>query len=77
MKVDNYSGEAGAFNWSASTTSWVNITNTNQSMLKSLNYTNTHDEAELDIRLEVPYSEPPGVKKSFIFFTWEESPPAP
>jgi hypothetical protein len=67
------SNESGSFN-SSSVTNWVYVTNTNQSMIWGLNYSNTNDSAYLDLYIKVPGDEPPGIKSSSIIFSWEQSP---
>lgn len=74
FKADNTSAEPGAFNSSGSLVDWVNVTSTNQSLISTLNYTDNLDEAEIDIRIEVPPTELPGSKSSYITLRWEESP---
>jgi len=70
FKVDNVSGEEGAFNWSGSVTSWFNMPISAEVIaIDKLNYTDTKDSAEVDIRVEVPSNEGPGVKTSTIIFT--------
>ncbi|MBD3209171.1 right-handed parallel beta-helix repeat-containing protein [Candidatus Woesearchaeota archaeon] len=77
FKADNASGEADAFDWATSITDWTNISGSNQSLIKDLNYTDANDEAVIDIFVEVPQSEPPGSKKGYLTFSWEESPTRP
>lgn len=71
--VDWYTGEGGAFNWSGSQTSSVNIPQVDQNVtfIDYLNYTSGNSSAEIDIYIEVPSAEPPGSKSSTIVFTGE------
>jgi len=66
FKADNVTGEAGAFNYSASTTSWTNMSATPISLLKSLDFHDVTDEAEIDLYIKVPLNEPAGGKTSTI-----------
>ncbi|MFH1506097.1 MAG: right-handed parallel beta-helix repeat-containing protein, partial [archaeon] len=70
IKAGN-STEIGSFNWSTSTTTWANLTATNKTIIKQLNYSNAKDEAEIEVRLEVPGDEPTGSKVSWIIFVWD------
>ncbi len=72
FKVDNVSGEAGAFSWLSSITSWFNSPiNSYVVAIDSLNYSDDKDSAEIDVRLEVPPNEGPGAKSSTIIFKAE------
>ena len=76
FKVDNDTTEAGSFNWTASQTTWTNITSIqiqNKSAVCYLNYLDTNDEAEIDIKVTVPSSEPAGIK-NFLVYIIGESP---
>ena len=69
LKVDNVSGEEGAFNWTASSTTWINAPTTNNSIIiYELNYLDATDSAELDIYVEVPSNETPEAKSSTVTF---------
>jgi hypothetical protein len=68
------STEERSFNYSGSLTEWTNVTSQNKSIIKQLNYTDTADEAQVEIRIEVPSAEPPGVLTSWLIFVWEEWP---
>lgn len=68
------SNETGSFNFSESITSWVNISTTNQTMIRKLNYSDSNDSAYLDIQLTVPGAEPPGPKQAYVIFRWKETP---
>jgi len=66
FRADNVSTEKGAFDWSSSTTSWANMLSSQISIIKELNYNNSIDEAEIELRVKVPLDEPPGLKTSTI-----------
>lgn len=69
-KIDNQTGEEGAFNWSASITFWLPVDVANISnKIKDLNYTDQIDEAEIDILVTVPPDEPAGAKSSSLIIT--------
>jgi len=69
FKVDNVTGESGAFSWLKSVVSWFNIPITGGVIgLAELNYPSGADSAEVDIRLEVPGVEGPGTKNATIVF---------
>ena len=66
-KVDNVSGEEGSFSWLSSITDWFDVPFTGYTvMIDYLDYSNTTDSAEIDIAVEVPVGEAPGVKSSNI-----------
>lgn len=71
-----YGDESGSFNWSDSSTgSWFDIPLTNTTAtIRQLNYSDELDEAEVDLRIEVPGDEPPGVKGASVIITgWMSS----
>jgi hypothetical protein len=70
-KADWLSGEQGAFNWSASQTTWANVPLTDANLVVYLNYTQGNNSFETDNKIVVPPSEPPGTKNSTIVFTAE------
>jgi hypothetical protein len=72
FKVDNVSGEEGAFNWLTSLVDWFNVPFTGYvTSIDYLNYSDDKDSAEVDIAIEVPPSEDPGVKNSNIILKAE------
>jgi len=73
MKARN-SSETGAFNMTTSITSWVNVTLTNTSIIRDLDYNNSNDLAYLDLQIEVPGDEPEGQKQTYLIFSWEQTP---
>ncbi|MFH1585758.1 MAG: LamG-like jellyroll fold domain-containing protein [archaeon] len=68
FKVDNNSGEEGAFNWLLSQITWSNLTETNQIVFVELNWSDATDSAEVEILVEVPSSELAAIKSSTIYF---------
>jgi hypothetical protein len=68
------SNETGSFNISGSITSWVNISASNQTIIRKLNYSDSNDSAYLDIQVTVPGAEPPGAKQAYVMFRWTETP---
>ncbi|MBU0756777.1 MAG: hypothetical protein KKF44_01815 [Nanoarchaeota archaeon] len=65
FKADNDSTEVGSFNWTESAFNWTNMTQINDTNLTAISYLDWHDSydtAEIDIRLHVPPQEPPGAK---------------
>lgn len=62
-----YAEENASFNWSdsATTPAWFDIPETNTSAnIRQLNYSDIMDEAEIDVRIQVPSDEPAGDKGS-------------
>jgi hypothetical protein len=71
-KVDNKTGEEGSFNWSASQTSWRNITGATQEIaIVRFNWSDATDSAEVDILVTVPPSEGIGDRESTVTFEAE------
>jgi len=62
-------GEEGAFNSSASATSWTDFTLENVTGIYQLNYSDNRDSAEIDIGIIVPSGEPSGSKRSEVLFS--------
>jgi hypothetical protein len=76
FKADNTSTEDDAFNVTDSTTSWTNMTDVdvaNISIIKYLDYNDTKDNAEIDIKVTIPSDESPGSKKATIYIIGEQS----
>ncbi|MBU0536635.1 MAG: LamG domain-containing protein [Nanoarchaeota archaeon] len=76
FKANNRTTESGSFDWLTSITAWTDmpyVLTQNESVITSLNYTDTNDTAEIDIRIKVPADEPPGPKSSMIIITGEMS----
>lgn len=74
FKAANASGEANVFSWSGSITDFTNFTDVNQKVIASMNYTNSSDEAEIEIAINVPANEATGAKSADIVFTASQSP---
>ncbi|MFH1173878.1 MAG: hypothetical protein V1725_01970, partial [archaeon] len=72
IKADNTT-ELDSFNWTSSTTDWTNLTASNQSIIKELDYNNSKDSAEIDVKVKVPGDEPEGPKQTWFIFTWQET----
>jgi len=69
FKMDNYN-EAGSFDWLSSITSWSNFSLTGSVVaLSNFNYTDSNDTAEMDVFIQVPPNEPPGLRSSTVIFT--------
>jgi hypothetical protein len=68
-KIGNVSGEAGAFNWTGSLTTFTNISTTGNPSINRLNYSDLTDIARTDIFVQVPSNEPPAVRNSTVTFT--------
>ncbi len=68
-KIDNRTGEEGAFKWLTSLFNWVNMSITGRvTIIDSLDFHDNNDSAEIDIHLEVPPNEGPGLKSSTVVF---------
>jgi hypothetical protein len=70
-QIGNVSGEEGSLNWSSANTTfpWVNVPLVNESAIAYLNWSDSMDEAEIDLRIQVPPDESPGSKDATIVFT--------
>ncbi|NTV23368.1 MAG: LamG domain-containing protein, partial [Nanoarchaeota archaeon] len=76
FKADNDSTEPGSFNWTASTITWTNVTSIatqNLTIIKDIEYNDTKDNAEIDIRVQVPLYDSATSKKSSIYIVGEQS----
>ncbi|MBT3577706.1 hypothetical protein HOA55_01590, partial [archaeon] len=70
FKIDNVSGEEGAFNWLKSAISWTQVPITGSVVaINELNYSASKDSAEIDVYVMVPPSEGAGDKSSLMIFT--------
>ncbi|RME78103.1 hypothetical protein D6774_02295, partial [Candidatus Woesearchaeota archaeon] len=65
FKADN-STEVNSFNWTGSLTSWVDISASNQTIIRGLKYETSNNSAQIDIRVEVPSSELPALRQSTL-----------
>jgi len=68
FKIDNKSGEEGAFNWVKSLTSWFQMPTAAVIGITELNYSDNTDSAEVDLYIQVPPEEGPGNKSSIVTF---------
>jgi len=69
------SSEDYSFDWARSNKTWVDVqalANKIQ-MIRFLNYTDSKDLAQLDVRISVPYDEPPGKANTTIVFEARQS----
>ncbi len=76
FKADNDTTESGSFNWTASVTTWTNLTvisSMNESAISNLNYVDTKDDAEIDIKIAVPSNEPPGAREATLYVIGQQS----
>ncbi|RMD66436.1 hypothetical protein D6817_04130, partial [Candidatus Pacearchaeota archaeon] len=73
FKADNYTAENNSFDPACSVLSFTNMPNTSSPTLAIclFNYTDASDMAEVDVRVEVPPTEPPGARSSQVIFTGE------
>ena len=67
FKVDNVTGEEGAFNWLKSITSWIQMPTSAVVGIVELNYS-TKKSAEVDIYVETPPNEYPGARNTTVTF---------
>jgi hypothetical protein len=68
-KVDNSSGEEGAFNWVNSQTTYQNVSTSATKLFEDLNHSAGKNSAEIDINITVPTNEPAGNKTAQLTFT--------
>ncbi len=75
FKVNRSSSEPDSFDWTSSWTSWRNVSvmSSNATVLGSLNYSDSSDEAAVDLAVEVPGSEPAGSKNAVMTFEWGDA----
>jgi len=76
FKVDNTTNEPGSFNYSASTITWTNITDIgvkNETAVAYLHYNDSKDTAEIDLLIEVPGVEPPGMKLVTVYVIGQDA----
>jgi len=69
LKVDNKTGEEGAFNWDLSDIDWAQVLNNTQIVMVELNWSDATDSAEMDLLVTVPPQESAGDKSSTLHFT--------
>ena len=68
-RIDNVSGQEGAFNSSGSTLAYTNIPLTNSTSIKQLNYSSVKNSANLHIQITVPTDESSGNKSALLLIT--------
>ncbi|MFH0875607.1 MAG: LamG domain-containing protein [archaeon] len=76
FKADNESTEANSFNWTASQTTWENMTlynESNSTLIAELDWLDDKDNAEIDIRITVPAFEPPQERHVTVYVIGENS----
>jgi len=73
FRADNASGEDNSFNWLSSQITWANMSDISQSIIDTLNHSDSSDSAEIEIRVEVASDEPPVKKSANLIFYIEES----
>jgi len=73
FKAANKSGETNSFSWPSSITDFTNFTDVNQKAIASMNFTNASDEAEIEVKINVPPNEAAGAKSADIIFTASQS----
>lgn len=67
-RIDNFTGQEGAFNWSGSVTTYTAIPIVNNTAIKQLNYT-IKNTANMHIEITVPTDEPAGNKSALLLIT--------
>jgi hypothetical protein len=67
-KIDNKTGEEGAFVWKWSNTSWSDLLSITSFAIAKLNWSDSRDVAEIDLKIEVPSQEVAGNKTSTVWF---------
>ena len=65
FKADNVTGEESSFN-SSTTVTWTNMPSLTTTFMYYLNYSDSADEAEIDLYIKVPLDESAGTKESII-----------
>ena len=76
FKIDNTTNEESSFNYTESTTNWTNMTDisvSNQTAVAYLHYNDTKDTAEIDLLIEVPADEPPGMKLVTVYVIGQDA----
>jgi hypothetical protein len=73
-RADNTT-EKGSFYWPSSLQDWTNIMNSTYKVLHivDLNYEDTNDTAQIELRVRVPSDESPGVKTATLVFEATET----
>ena len=68
-RIDNVTGQEGAFNWDDSVTAYTPIPLTNNTAIRQLNYSTSKNSANLHIEITAPTDEPAGNKSSILQIT--------
>jgi hypothetical protein len=69
-KIDEYT-ESNTYDTGCTMLVWNNIDSSPKQAICTLDFTDTQDEAEIDLLVEVPSAEPSGTKESTITVTAE------
>lgn len=69
----NLSTEPNAFSWNGSAVSFTNFSDADQIAISRLGFSNSTDEAEIEVFVNVPSNEPIGSKSADIVFTATQS----
>ncbi len=73
FKADR-SSEHDSFNYGQSQNSWANVPGTASVLVvKGLKFADNHDTAEVDLKIAVPFDEPPGLKSEGLNFIAAQS----
>ena len=72
-KADDYfdGGDNSTYNESGSITSWTNFSLNNPNVVRNLYYGSGLNYIEVDLRIEVPWKEPPGSRSRNMTFFWQ------
>jgi len=73
MYKANKSSEANSFEWANSQTTWNDMSDTPTLLLHGFNHSNEKDLATVDILVEVPMDEQPGLKNTNVTLRAEEN----
>jgi hypothetical protein len=68
-KADNYTGGRDAFNWTGSNTTFINMTDKEEQVIRGLNWSDINDTVEIEINITVPDDELAGTKSGEMTIT--------
>jgi hypothetical protein len=68
-KIDNKTGEEGAFEWLQSQINWAQVPADNEMCIAKLNWSDASDVVEIDLNISVSSQEMAGDKSSTLYFT--------